>query len=123
MLETVKKIKEIMENIDYMYYGLRCDDKLYSVGDICEKSYEWYQDDPEDESYEYDQYLGIWKGDQLEGTCGIKLRKDNIGLMLDRMNMYCYAKHLYLIGADWVYGGNDQYEGIFEDAEVLAILR
>lgn len=119
----LEKIKEIMKNTDYMYYGLRCDDKLYSIGDICEKSYQWYQDEPGSDDCEYNSYLGIWKGEQLEGTCGVKLRKDNIDLMLDRMSMYCYAKHLYLIGSDWMYNGEDAYEGIFEDGEVLAILQ
>lgn len=117
----LEKIKEIMENTDYIYYGLRCDNKVYNIGDICEKSYEWYQD--ERDNCEYNSYLGLWKGEQLEGTCGVKLRKDNIDLMLDRMSMYCYAKHLYLIGSDWIYNGEDAYEGIFEDGEILAILR
>lgn len=60
---------------EFEWYGIRADDKEYRIGDICELSHNWWQDDPEDGDIslyldEPDKNLltEIWHGKEYEFT-------------------------------------------------------
>lgn len=114
-----KEIMEIIKNGEYDVYGLRMDYAEYKIGDVCDNSFDWWQDDPEDGS-EYDEDMGLWKGEELDGTCAIIVTSENIEDALKRIKMYNPGANLYLIaGYDWQ-EGNDIDEVIIRNAKVVA---
>lgn len=114
---TVQEIKDIIMEDAYDVYGLRIDNTDFSVGDICDNSHEVWQDDPEDGS-EYNEEWGYWVGEELDGTCAVRVTVDTIEKALKKIDEY-YGKNLYLIsGYDYSWG-NDQMEVIIRNAKVL----
>ena len=69
---------------EFEWYGIRADDKKYEIGEICELSHNWWQDDPEDGS-EFNKELGLWDGGELDGTCAINCTDDldNLSKIVD----------------------------------------
>lgn len=112
---------QIMKEIEagrFEVYGLRMDEAEYEAGDICENSHDWWQDDPEDGS-EYNADLGLWMGEELDGTCSVMVTADSIESALNRVRAYNPGGRLYLIGGyDWE-EGNDIDEVIVRNARVL----
>lgn len=78
---------------EFEWYGIRADDKKYEIGEICELSHNWWQDDPEDGS-EFNKELGLWDGGELDGTCAINCTDDldNLSKIVDfvKKNLSCH---------------------------------
>ncbi len=105
---------------EFEWYRIRNDDKKYEIGEICELSHNWWQDDPKDGS-KYINALGLWDGGELDGTCAINCTDDldNLSKIVEFVKRTYPATYCYLIGSDVCYGGNDANEIIMVDAEVL----
>lgn len=115
----MENIKKIIEEEKYTYYGIRMDDAEYKVGDICNKSHQWWQDNPEDGS-EYVPSICAWDGGELDGTCCFAVTPDNlVDVMRKSEKVFGYYDKMYLIAGDIAENGNDDGEIIIEDAEVL----
>lgn len=124
------KILEIVKNSDFEILGLRKDDKLYNVGDILENSHQLFQD-PQytDDScqellYPYISsgcYAGFYDGGELDGTCALEIRKDNIDQIINDIKQYD-GKNMYLIAGNYYSYGNDDNEVVIKEAEVIAVL-
>ena len=119
---TMAEIMKIVNNGEYNYYGLRADDEdIYEIGETCENSHEWWQDDPEDDDMEYNDSMGCWDGGELDGTCAIEINEFNSERALGLSKNYCYSfSTLYLIAGDNAENGNDAGEIIIKNATVLA---
>lgn len=117
-----EELKEIIEKAEYECYGIRVDyDRIYRVGDTCENSHQWWQDDPEDGS-EYNEDMQAWDGGELPGTCALRVNNpDNLEEVVKKSKMYPGAE-VTLIAGDVFEGGNDIGEVIIESAKVLAVL-
>lgn len=125
-------ILQILAKEEYEFYGLRVDYNNYSVGDTCEPSHQWWQDDPEDDS-PYIEDFGFWDGGELDGTCAIEIiyyinnGNEIIKSLRNAINLACnvYANmygggyDILLLGSDDAQGGNDTNEIIMKDAVVL----
>lgn len=105
---------------EFEWYGIRADDKIYEIGEICELSHNWWQDNPEDGS-EYNKELGLWDGGELDGTCAINCTDDldDLSKIVEFVKNTYLAEHIYLIGSDACHSGNDANEIVMTDAEVL----
>lgn len=120
---TVQEIKKILEEEEYECYGLRCDENdIYNVGDTCNNSHNWWQDDPEDGS-EYNEDMRCWDGGELDGTCAIEIHypytDKQIETAIKLAKTYNNPNTMYLIGSNVTYGGNDRDEIIMQAATVL----
>lgn len=104
---SISKIKELIENEEFEFYGIRKDDAEYSVGDTCENSHSWRSD-------------GTDNG-ELDGTCAIGVKAGTIESVIAQSKEY-YGSHLYLIASDRKEMGEDQGEYIMSDAVVIAVL-
>lgn len=119
-----EEITRILEKEEYEVYGLRVDDRIYNVGDICSPSHQLWQD--EVEGLPYDEELGFWVGEELNGTCSIGI-DTQYGVDSDGINKalalieYYEGEHVYLIAGDYCEGGNDEGEYIIGEAKVLAV--
>ena len=127
----LNRIREIIEEGDFEYYGLRADDAEYKIGDICRSSHQLLQDPEFDDDseliYPYiddknSPYYGYYDAGELDGTCAIKVDEDSIEEALESIEMYD-GKHVYLIAGDYIECGNDEGEIIIEDAEVLEAVK
>lgn len=105
---------------EFEWYGIRADDKKYEIGEICELSHNWWQDNPEDGS-EYNKELGLWDGGELDGTCAINCTDDldDLSKIVELVKNTYLAEHIYLIGSDACHSGNDANEIVMTDAEIL----
>lgn len=114
--------KEIIKKGEFEFYGIRMDDRAYNIGDICSKSHQWWQDDPEDGS-EYDSDMGCWDGGKLNGTCAFAVNAENLESIMEKAeDFFGYYDKMYLIAGDIAEGGNDDGEIVIEDAKVLSLL-
>lgn len=125
MENIILNILKILEKEEYEVYGLRVDDRLYNVGDNCSPSRQLWQD--EVEGLPYDDELGLWVGEDLDGTCAIEIDTvfgvdiEDIEEALEIIEHY-QGNHMYLVAGDYCEGGNDYGECIIPDAKVLAVL-
>ncbi len=121
---TIAEIKEIIENGEYGYYGIRSDEVIeYNVGDICYTSHQWWQDDPEDDTLEYNEKMQCWDGGELPGTCALRVTEDSdIQKTINFSRNYNGGKHITLIAGDQSEYGYDDGEIIIRDAKVLCVL-
>ena len=124
---TAQRIRDMIENSDYEFYGLRYDDAEYDIGEEYERSHQWWQDDPnegleEDDPWylPYNEELGLWDGGELDGTCSVGVNEGNVEEALERIKSYTNCgKNLYLIAGDYAQGGNDCGELIINNAIVI----
>ena len=126
-----ESIKEILDSSDYEYYGLRMDSNNYDVGDICDQSHEWFQDEDISEGLPFVEELGLWDAGELDGTCVVEIRSDlssqynwdynikDIITALNTVKMYP-GEDLILVGGNNSSIGFDDGEIIVRDAVVLA---
>lgn len=127
-------ILSILEKDEYGFYGLRVDYNNYSVGDVCEPSHQWWQDDPGDDRIPYNEELGLWDDGELDGTCAIRILTQYDGnsdrvikSIQSAIKSACevYAKmygddyNILLLGSYSASSGNDIDEVIMRDAVVL----
>lgn len=123
---TAEKIKEIMEEECYEFFGLRMCNKEYKIGDICENSHQWFQDKLED-SCDYNEYMGCYDAGELPGTCAYKLNWDADIDTISEAIEYCKKNYgygqndrkLYLIAGESAEYGLDENEIIISNAVVL----
>ena len=97
----MNRIKEIMENSDYEYIGVRVQDKEFKDGEILDNSFVWVDGEMTDE--------------ELPGTCAVKLEDAQLA------NSY-FGEHVALIGSNTMEYGQDLGEIILRDAEVMEVL-
>lgn len=118
-----EEIKEIINDEEYDFYGIRVDScNKYNVGDICENSHQWWQDDPEDGS-EYNEDNHLWDGGELNGTCCLKVGFENIEEIIKTAEKAYFGDGITLIAGDYAEGGNDSGEIIIEAAKVLYVIK
>ena len=109
-----KKIDELLEDREYIYYAIRVlpnDMPEPKIGDVLEPSYQWIDGERTEEG------LGGTSGIGLLGareTKPISLEK------VDQLMQYAGDK-IAIIAGDNGYAGEDPGEIVIEDAEVLAI--
>lgn len=128
-MNTEKIYETIKENADeFEFWGIHVDDRKFETGEILPNSYEKYQDDPCDESYEYDKESGLWIGRELDGTSCVAIcdtwdnySLDDVKKALDITKLYNYD-HCYLVASDVASKGNDINEYVIENAKVIEIL-
>ena len=110
---NIDQLSEIASNSEHHSFGLRRMNgvKSASVGSLVSNSFEWVD--------------GESTGNELDGACVIRLDfdgwefcKKNMNKMIDLMGQY--DGELVLIGGDSLYEGNDPYESIFKNAEIVA---
>ena len=103
---TATEIKELIEDQEYTYYGIRKDGAKYSIGDTCENSHSWSEDQDRGE---------------LEGTCAVGVTAKTVDVALKQTKQY-FGKHLYIIASDSREMGEDAGEYIMSDAKVVGII-
>lgn len=119
---SAEQIRKIIENAEYEVYGIRADSEIeYSVGDICCKSHQWWQDDPGEESgLEYNEEMECWDGGELTGTCALETDAESVADVVEQAGLY--GEHITLIAGNVYQAGNDIGEIIIEGARVLAVI-
>lgn len=118
-VKKMEEIKKILGKEEYEFYGIRMDDAEYNIGDTCQISHQWWQDDPEDGS-EYVADMSAWDGGKLSGTCSFEVTIDTLEDIIDlAKSAFGYYNKMYLIGGDVAEGGNDAGEIIIADAKIL----
>jgi hypothetical protein len=117
------EIAKIIEQGQYEVYGIRVDETIkYSVGDICNNSHQWWQDEPFDGcDFKYDEDMQCWDGGELDGTCALQVTADDLEDVLAKSEMY-FGENVTLIAGNCYEEGNDIGEVIIENAKVLAII-
>ena len=118
---TVEEIKNIIENAEFEYIGIRADSRDYKIGEVMNNSHQLFQDaDCGGELVEEGPYAGFYDAGELDGTCALKVSEDNIEDAITKAE--AYGKKFYLIGGDAMEYGYDDGEIIIKEAEVIAIL-
>lgn len=118
---TVETIKNIIEDAEFDYIGIRADNRDYNIGDIMDNSHQLFQDSNcGGKLVEEGPYAGMYDAGELNGTCALKITEDNIDEMMERVK--AYGKKYYLIGGDTMEYGYDDDEIIIRNAEVIAVL-
>lgn len=118
---TVEEIKNLIENAEFEYIGIRADGRDYKIGDVMDNSHQLFQDaDCGGELITDGPYTGFYDAGELDGTCALKVSDDNVEDMI--MRVKSYGKKYYLIGGDSMEYGYDDGEIIIRDAEVIAVL-
>mgnify|MGYP000048076851 FL=1 len=118
---TVEEIKNIIENAEFEYIGIRADSRDYKVGEVMDNSHQIFQDaDCGGELVKEGPYAGFYDAGELDGTCALKVSEDNIEGAIAKAE--AYGKKFYLIGGDAMEYGYDDGEIIIKEAEVIAIL-
>lgn len=107
---SIDEIKEMVEDREYDYIGLRIDDNVnYGIGDIANVSRVWDNNELTDET--------------LDGTCCIGISyPEDVERALDLAKIYC-GDRWYLIAGDNAEYGEDDGEIIIEDAIVVTVVK
>ncbi|MDD3393822.1 MAG: hypothetical protein PHG19_04160 [Anaerotignum sp.] len=130
MKEFAEKIVEVLEEMDFCFYGLRKDDYSYAVGDTCNNSRQLFQDAETDDDgklvyprIENGINKGFYDGGELDGTCAISISRNatvaDVLNILESAKMY-HGENIYLIAGDDCQGGNDVGEIVINSAVVMA---
>lgn len=121
---TVEEIKNLIEDAEFEYIGIRADSRDYKVGEVMDNSHQLFQDaDCGGELVEEGQYAGFYDAGELDGTCALKVSEDNVEEMIAKVKAYGKEKKIYLIGGDSMEYGYDAGEIIIREAEVIASLK
>lgn len=125
---TVEDIKKAIEGTGFENYGIRIDSQKYDVGDICENSHQWWQDSDTAEAYgltddDYNEDMKCWDGGELDGTCtiGFDINDDASILSAIEQSRNYFGDYIHVLGGFYSEAGNDMYELIISDAEVLGV--
>jgi hypothetical protein len=107
---SIEEIKQAVENREYGYIGIRCEDGVsYNVGDHANESRVWID--------------GEATEDTVGGTSCIGInRSDDVDAAMDMIANY-FGDRLYLVAGDSFEYGEDEGEYIIRDAVVVAIVR
>lgn len=118
---TVEEIRNLIEDAEFEYIGIRADSRDYQIGDVMDNSHQLFQDaDCGGELVEEGPYAGFYDAGELDGTCALKISEDTVEEMIGRVKTY--GKKIYLIGGDSMEYGYDDGEIIIRGAEVIAVL-
>ena len=125
---TIEEIRNIIEEAEYNYIGVRADSRDYQVGEIIDNSHQLFEDPQYDDSFTEllypcvldGPYAGFYDGGELDGTCALAISRNNIEEMLEAVK--AYGKKIYLIGGNTMEYGYDEDEIIIRNAEVIAVL-
>lgn len=118
---TVEEIKNLIEDAEFEYIGIRADSRDYKVGEVMDNSHQLFQDaDCGGELVEEGPYAGFYDAGELDGTCALKASEDNVEEMIAKVK--AYGKKIYLIGGDSMEYGYDAGKIIIREAEVIASL-
>ena len=119
---TVEEIRNLINEAEYDYIGIRADSRDYQIGEVMDNSHQLFQD-PQYVDFECTEllypyisegtYAGFYDGGELDGTCALEVSESNIEEM-------SYGNKYYLIGGNSMEYGNDDDEIIINDAEVIA---
>ena len=116
---TIEEIRNIIEEAEYGYIGIRADSRDYQIGDVMDNSHQLFQDPQYNDIYE-GPYAGFYDAGELNGTCALSVSENNIEKMLEAVKNY--GEKIYLIGGNSMEYGNDEDEIIIRNAEVIAVL-
>lgn len=118
---TVEEIKNLIEDAEFEYIGIRADSRDYKVGEVMDNSHQLFQDaDCGGELVEEGPYAGFYDAGELDGTCALRVSEDNVEEMIAKVK--AYGRKIYLIGGDSMEYGYDVGEIIIREAEVIASL-
>lgn len=102
------KVEELIDGSSYGWYGIRIDDRLYSVGDNMPASRVWDYGEP--------------TSDYLDGTSCVGIAyTTEIDKAVKIANLY-FGDHAYLIAGDSAEFGEDEGEYIIDNAVVIGKL-
>lgn len=127
---SLEELNKIIENAEFVFFGLRKDNLEYKEGDFCKNSHQLFQDPDFDDDgnliYPYcseGPYKGYYDAGELDGTCTVQIIDGNVEQALEKVKEYS-GKHIYLIAGNNGVQGNDIYnqEFIISDAKVLGQL-
>ena len=118
---TAEEIKNLINEAEYDYIGIRADKRDYQIGEIMDNSHQLFQDtDCGGELVKEGPYAGSYDAGELDGTCALKVSEDNVEKMIEKVKAYGKEKKIYLIGGNSMEYGYDPDEIIIRDAEVIA---
>ena len=119
--DMIKMAKEIEEDSDYSI-GIRFENKLRKVGDICEYSKDnSNRDDPRDfPDYDSEEYDSL---PFMSGTSAyyVNALEDNSISDKEAADYYHDTKHCYIVEG-YGYEGDDDGEVVIENAKVLKVI-
>lgn len=117
-------IKNILNEREYCYYGLRADSFDYKIGDVTNVSHQLFQNPQYDDYGELKYHLGegrysvYYDAGELDGTCAVEVTEYNLDTALKDVSIYD-GKSIYLIAGNAMENGNDYGEIIIKDAVIL----
>lgn len=125
---TIEEIRDLINEAEYEYIGIRADERDYQIGEIMDNSHQLfadpqYNDDYTELLYPYISegvYAGFYDAGELNGTCALGITENNIEEMFKRV--MSYGNKYYLIGGNSMEYGYDEDEIIIKNAEVIAVL-
>lgn len=125
----IEEIKNIINEAEYDYIGIRADSRDYRIGEVMDNSHQLFQD-PQYTDFECVEllypyisegpYAGFYDGGELDGTCALEVSENNIEEMIEAVK--AYGEKIYLIGGNSMEYGYDTNEIIIREAEVIAAL-
>lgn len=126
---TIEEIRNIIEEAEYGYIGIRADNRDYQISDVMDNSHQLFQDPQYNDDYTellypyiYEgPYAGFYDAGELNGTCALSVSENNIKEMLEAVKNY--GEKIYLIGGNSIEYGNDEDEIIIRNAKVIAVLQ
>ena len=137
------RLKDLQDKVDfdeYEVFALRADSRSFLPGEAVPNSHTWVQDDPEDKEIvkndgsgdldveyvlrttadpSYNPEIGCWDMGELDGTCGVKLDKNDIEGSFEKVKDYLRnGYNLYLIAGNSYEYGDDSWndEVVIKDA-------
>ena len=124
---TIEEIRDLINEAEYEYIGIRADKRDYQIGEIMDNSHHLFEDPQYNDDYtellypyiSEGVYAGFYDAGELNGTCALRISENNIEKMLKRV--MSYGSKYYLIGGNSMEYGYDEDEIIIKNAEVIAI--
>lgn len=127
---TIEEIRNLINESEYGYIGIRADSRDYQIGEVMDNSHQLFQD-PQYTDFECTEllypyisegpYAGFYDGGELDGTCALEVSENNIEEMIEAVKSY--GEKIYLIGGNSMEYGNDEDEIIIRNAKVIAALQ
>ena len=121
---TIEEIRNIIEEAEYDYIGIRADSRDYQIGEVMDNSHQLFQD-PQYADFACTEllypyitdgvYAGFYDAGELDGTCALEISESNIKEMLEAIKSY--GDKIYLIGGNAMEYGNDVDEIIIKEAQ------
>jgi hypothetical protein len=105
--------KELCENnTKYAYFGIRIDDKVYSVGDDVDCSRVWDNNEPTEDLLDGTSCIWLYDGD-----------KEKYNAKAESIIKNYIGKHMYIIASNRRQYGMDESEWVLVDATIVKVVR